>query len=793
MHQPIFIKKIAVLGAGVMGAQIAAHCVNAGIPTLLYDLSSTADNPNAIVDKAIQQLHKLNPSPLATAQTASFLQACNYDDHLPMLHHCDLVIEAIAERIDWKEALYHRIVPYLAPNATIVSNTSGLSINMLSRALPEHLRHRFCGVHFFNPPRYMHLAELIAAQETDLQLLDHLESWLTSHLGKGVVRAKDTPNFIANRIGVFSLLSVMHHAQTFELGFDEVDALTGLLLNRPKSATFRTMDIVGLDTMEHVIHTMDTQLISDPWHQLFKLPQWLIDLIKQGYLGQKTRQGIYRKKGDTIEVFDRRLNDYRLAIGKASKEVHDILKIHNLSDRISHLFASSHPQAKFLVACFIDLFHYCTYHASDIADTVRDIDFAIRWGFGWQYGPFELWQDAGFDLIKNHLLSALTKQATISQAKLPNWLTHISYFYNSEGAYAPMTNDYRPRSCLPVYQRQLFPERVGIETSTQPKKLYENDGIVLWRIDHGIGVISFKTKANIISQSVIDGIHASLDFAEQNCTGLIFYQQDGNNFSAGADLAAVAAFIEAKNFNALEIMVNQFQQVMMRLKYSVLPIIAALRGRALGGGCELIMHTDRIVAAFEANPGLVELGVGLIPAGGGCKELARRASQQAVNGELMPHLQPYFEQITKSVVAGSAPDALQRGYLQKGDLWIMNTHEVLYTAIAEMNAMLSRHYKPPIPTPFKVAGRQGHAGLRAGLVNWLESDLISEHDYFIADQLASVLCGGDVNSGTLVDEQWLLDLEREAFIRLAASSASQERINSTLAIFPRTVRPEERA
>lgn len=776
MQEPFFIQKIAVLGAGVMGAQIAAHCVNAGFETLLFDLAPNEGGHNSIVTKAIGHLNQLKPSPLATKATTALLKAKNYEDNLSDLSHCDLIIEAIAERLDWKEALYQRISPYLASHAVLVSNTSGLSVNTLSNVLDPQHRSRFCGVHFFNPPRYMHLAELIPTKETSKELLDHLETWLTSHLGKGVIRAKDTPNFIANRIGVFSLLATLHHAEAFNLSLDEVDALTGGLIGRPKSATFRTMDVVGLDTMQHVVMTMKDQLSEDPWHAAYELPHWLVNLIQQGHLGQKSGQGIYRKNGKEIEVYDRQQGVYRIAKGSISEELKTIMAVKDPLQRMKQLLDSKHPQAQFLVACFRDLFHYCAYHLADIADTTRDVDLAIRWGFGWQQGPFETWQQAGIAQLRSAIQGAIHDQQSMSQAALPDWVLDIEAFYTDKGAYSPVEEDYKGRSTLAVYKRQFFKEQVLMEPSLKPTVLFENDGVCLWAFEDHVGVLEFKTKANTIGQTVLDGCMQALDIAQMRCRGLIIYQRDSSNFSAGADLRGVAALIQSGQMNALEDMLVQFQQVSMRIKYSPIPVVAALRGRALGGGCEFILHCSAVVAAFESYPGLVELGVGLIPAGGGCKEMARRAATLAPEGHLMSLIRPYFEQIATAVVAGSAVDALERGYLQAKDTWVMHKDEVLFAALAEVNHLLASNYKPSLPTCFPVVGREGHAILKVGLVNWLEGGFISKHDYLLADQLASVLSGGDVDEGQLVDEAWMLKLERDAFMSLAANPLTQERI-----------------
>ncbi|KTD51572.1 3-hydroxyacyl CoA dehydrogenase oxidoreductase protein [Legionella quinlivanii] len=781
MQEPFYIKKIAVLGAGVMGAQIAAHCVNAGISCLLYDLAAKDTNKNSIVDKAIANLVKLKPAPLGTAKTAALLQARNYDEHLEDLKSCDLIIEAIAERMDWKESLYQKIAPFVGDKTVLVSNTSGLSINALAEVLPASLRERFCGVHFFNPPRYMHLAELIPATTTSNTLLTHLETWLTSYLGKGVVHAKDTPNFIANRIGVFSLLATLHHAEAMQIGLDEVDAITGSLLGRPKSATFRTMDVVGLDTMKHVVHTMYEQLKDDPWHDSFVLPAWLEKMIEQGHLGQKSGQGIYRKPGKVIEVFDRQTEEYRPAGGEISSELKSIMSERDPQKRMSGLLSSKDRQAQFLAACFLDLFHYCAYHLESIANNVRDVDLAIRWGFGWAQGPFETWQQSGLESMITAIKDAISKGSSMSKAELPAWLSRVHQFYHEGGAFSPQSMSFIPRSSLSVYHKQYFPELVLTEHPAQLDKLYENEGLSLSRFKNDIGLISFKSKANTIGQAVLDGMAAAMDIAERHCRGVIVYQQDASNFSSGADLKGVGGLIQKNDFAALETMLKQFQQTVLRLKYSPIPVVAALRGRALGGGCELIMHCDAVVAAFESYPGLVEAGVGLIPAGGGTKEMAMRAAEKAQDADLLLFLSAYFQQIATATVGASAADAQQLGYLKHTDTWVMNSHEVLYAALSRVEAMLASNYQPPIRgAVFKVAGREGYARLQAGLINWLEGGFISKYDYYLASQLASAICGGDVNNGTMVNEDWMLKLEREAFMNLARNPLTHARISSLL-------------
>lgn len=776
MPHSFIIERVAVLGAGVMGAQIAAHCVNAGFPTLLFDLASEAGSSNAIVEKAIRQLATLKPMPLATADTASLIQIKNYDEHLEELSACCLVIEAIAERLDWKEALYKKISPYLASDAILVTNTSGLSIEVLAQSLPKEQRARFCGVHFFNPPRYMHLIELIPSLSTPTSLLDDLETWLTRFLGKGIIRAKDTPNFIANRVGVFSLLATIHHAARYGIAPDVVDALTGPLIGRPKSATFRTLDVVGLDTMAHVIKTMQEQLISDPWHAHFKLPHWLEELIKAGHLGQKVGQGIYRKQGKAIEVYNAEQKTYVSINGVVSEAVQAIMTIKDPQEKMQRLFTSEDTQAQFLTACLTDLFHYAAFHLEIIAHSTRDVDLALRFGFGWQQGPFETWQDMGLSFVLKHLEQYQKNSQLLAKAPFPQWLYSIDAFYTAAGSFSPLSHQYIRAYTLPVYKRQFFPPRGLGEKSISKDIWYENDAICLWRLTSDVAVISFKSKANSISQAVIDGCHEALDKVHRQCQGIIIYQDDANCFSAGANLQQVAELIRTHQLVTLENMIKQFQQLMMRIKYSPIPIVAALRGKALGGGCELMMHCCRTVAAFESYPGLVETGVGLIPAGGGTKEMALRASQWSTHGDLMTYIQPFFEQLAMARVASSAKEALNQGYLQKTDTIIMHREEVLYTALATVRYLQESNYHPPLSTPIKIAGREGKAMLEAGLINWLEGGFISKNDYLLATELAHVLCGGDAYEGQLVDEKWLLSLERMAFMKRAEHPSTELRI-----------------
>ncbi|MFT3734203.1 MAG: 3-hydroxyacyl-CoA dehydrogenase/enoyl-CoA hydratase family protein [Rhodocyclaceae bacterium] len=779
------IRKVAVLGAGVMGAQIAAHCANAEIPVVLFDLASKEGDPSGIARRGIDGLKKLEPSPLATADRVQYIEAANYDQHVAQLAECDLIIEAIAERLEWKLDLYQKVAPHVRGDAIFATNTSGLSINKLAEGCPASLRPRFCGVHFFNPPRYMSLVELIPCHGTDSELLDNLETFLTTTLGKGVVRALDTPNFVANRVGVFSILAVMHHTQRLGLGFDEADALTGPLIGRPKSATYRTADVVGLDTLVHVVKTMTDNLPDDPWAKYYKTPDWLAALIAKGALGQKTKAGIYRKDGKQIKVVDLAKQDYRDSGAEVAEEVAAIFKEKSPAVRFAKLRASTHPQAQFLWSIFRDVFHYVALHLPHIAHNARDVDFAMRWGFGWAQGPFETWQAAGWKAIAEAIRDDIQAGHAMSDAPLPAWVFNHEGVHTPQGSFDARSGVVQGRSSLPVYERQLFPERVAGEVDVQQygRTLWENDEVRMWTLDDDDGkhvpVLSFKSKMCAVGPVVLDGIIEAVHRAEKDYSGLVIWQPTAP-FSVGANLKQIRPVLEAGDFVTLEGIVAKFQQMSQTIKYSQVPVISAVQGMALGGGCEIVMHSTRVVAALESYIGLVEVGVGLIPAGGGCKEFAIRTAEMAARtatNDPMIWLQNVFQTIAMANVSKSAKNAKELALLRDHDIVLFNPHELLHVSRKTALGIAAAGYRPKLPPAgVPVAGRGGIATLEMMLINMLEGGMITKHDYRVSKSVAMALCGGAVESGTLVSEKWLLDVERYEFVELLKTPETQARL-----------------
>ncbi|MBK7000366.1 MAG: 3-hydroxyacyl-CoA dehydrogenase/enoyl-CoA hydratase family protein [Rhodoferax sp.] len=782
------VRKVAVLGAGVMGAQIAAHLVNVRVPVVLFDLPAKEGPKNGIVSRAIEGLKKLKPAPLGVAADAALIEQANYEENLEQLRSCDLIIEAIAERMDWKLDLYKKIGPFIAPHAIVASNTSGLSITKLSEALPEEIKPRFCGIHFFNPPRYMALVELINTPTTAPAYLDALEVFVTSTLGKGVVRAKDTPNFIANRVGVAGMLATMKETENFGLSFDVVDDLTGKKLGRASSGTYRTADVVGLDTMTHVIKTLQDTLNAqtDPFYESFATPEVLKKLLELGNLGQKTKAGFFKKVGRDVLRFDLSSAEY-VPAGQKADEVYARMLKKPATERLKLLRSSDGPQGQFLWAILRNAFHYAAVHLESIADNARDVDFCMRWGFGMKQGPFELWQEAGWLEVAKMVQEDIDAGKALCKAPLPDWVFNgpvadAGGVHTAQGSWNPGKRIFEAPRNLPVYARQHFPESVfganAPSATTAGKTLHEDEAIRLWTLDDTVLIASIKTKMHAIGAGVVEGLDQAIDMAEKDYEGLVIWSPD-DLFSAGADLQSMLPVFMVGGAKAIDGAEAEMQRVMLKLRYANVPTIAAIRGLALGGGCEMAVYASKRVAAMESYIGLVEVGVGLVPGAGGLTYIARRAAENAASStgkDILPFLTEGFTAAAMAKVGTGALDSRKLGFLLESDVIVPHKDELLFIAISEARAMFSAGYRAPLKRSFAVAGRSGIATIKGQLVNMRDGGFVSAHDFHIASLIAEVVCGGEVDAGSLVTEEYLMMLERKAFCSLLTHPKTQERI-----------------
>ncbi len=787
------VRKVAVLGAGVMGAQIAAHLANVRVPVVLFDLPAKEGPKNGVVTKAVEGLKKLKPAPLGINDDAVLIGQANYEEDLEQLRDCDLIIEAIAERMDWKLDLYTKIAPFVAPHAIVASNTSGLSITQLGAVLPAAIQPRFCGIHFFNPPRYMALVELIPTLLTQPDILDQLEAFVTTALGKGVVRAKDTPNFIANRIGVAGMLAVMKEAELFGLSYDVVDDLTGKKLGRASSGTFRTADVVGLDTLAHVIRTLQDNLgpekSNDPFYGSYATPPVLTTLMAKGTLGQKTGAGFYKKVGKDILRFDTTAGDYVPGGGVADEAVARILK-KPPAERLRLLREASHPQAQFLWAVLRDSFHYSAVHLADVAESARDIDFAMRWGFGFTQGPFELWQAAGWTQVTQWIQEDIAAGKALCAAPLPAWVLEGPVpdhggVHQAMGSWSAAHLRWVAPSTLPVYGRQHFREavfgsgaRAALDSGTE---LFKTDELRVWTLDGEVLIASITSKLHLISPAVTEGLVKAVGLAEESYKGLVIWSPD-DVFSAGANLESLMPVFMTSGAKGIAPEEKKLQDAMLRVRYASVPVVAAIRGLALGGGCELAVHCAKRVAAMESYVGLVEVGVGLLPGAGGLTYIARRAAEMAAagNADLLTFLKDGFTTAAMAKVGTSAIDSRQLGYLLWSDVIVPHKDELLFVALTQAKALFASGYRPPAKRLFPVAGRDGTATIKAQLVNMRDGGFISAHDFHIASLIALVLCGGDVDAGSLVSEDYLMALERQHFCALLEHPKTQQRIMGML-------------
>ncbi|MDD7986232.1 3-hydroxyacyl-CoA dehydrogenase/enoyl-CoA hydratase family protein [Lentisphaera marina] len=751
------IKHIAVLGAGVMGSQIAAHFANCGFSVALLDLTSAGNRPSAISENAVKKLLKISPSPLFSPQIIENIFPGNFDDHLQHLNEADLIIEAVIEDLSIKQNLWAQICKYAKPEAILATNTSGLPLKDIAREFSNKSLNRFLGVHFFNPPRYQKLLELIPGPKTQKGLLEEFAEFARLHLGKGIVIAKDTPNFIGNRIGCYAMQKSM--IPLFEDGFtiEEIDLLTGPLMGRPKSATFRTLDLIGVDTILYVTSNLHSAIKNDECRNEFMMPTEIKKMVKQGQLGAKTKKGFYSKIGGEIRSIN--FEDYSYQSPKEFNldNIKLYKKIPNLAKRLVALYDDSGRVGEFYRKFILALLSYSARRIPEICHNHQDIDKAMKWGWAWEMGPFEIWQAIGFKKILDDLKSL--------SYPIPEWINRINPDVGFTSSKSPFVDQFTIK-----------------EKRMRLIKDYKDARLLKWK--QGICLFEFTGKANTISSRVLDGIIDAVKLVEDNndFKGILI-ANDSSMFSAGANLAEMAGHVQNRDFAPINDVVNKFQQMSQVVHYSSKPVIPVVQGRALGGACEIIMAAPHAVLAQESYMGLVELGVGLIPAGGGTMRMAKLAAQMA--GEQKAFLvEPFLRQnwltIAMAKVSASALDAQSKHYLNPNATLVTNSERRLHVAAQVLLQLSELPYRAPQANRFLALGTNASSTFKAGAYNMLQSKFISEYDYFLACKLAHVICGGDLTRASMVDEQYILDLEREVFLSLLGEPKTLARIESIL-------------
>jgi 3-hydroxyacyl-CoA dehydrogenase len=758
----------AVLGAGVMGTQIAAHLANAGLTVHLLDIAAPGLYRNQIVETAFQKALKQTPAVFFTDQTSRRITLGNFEDDLHRIAEVDWVIEAVIEKLPIKQQLMERVESLVREDVVISTNTSGLSIREIIVGRSESFRRRFLGTHFFNPPRYLKLLELIPTEDTDRQVIERLQWFGQLHLGKGVVVAKDTPNFIANRIGVYmTLLGIRAISQGYTI--EEIDILTGTLVGRPKSGTFRTADLVGLDTLLYVTDNLYPAIPHDESREIFKVPDWVRKMVETGTLGAKTGQGFYKKEKHQILSLNPQTFAYEAA-QPMQLEVEVIAKLPLLTDRLCALYHDTGRAGSFFRQSTLSLLNYSAHRIPEISDRPADIDQAMRWGFGWELGPFEIWDVLGFLPI----LNAMTNLGMT----VPPWIDEmrrsgVTRFYR------PDYQVYEPQGYRPLV---LPAERIDLAAlKAEPQRiLWQNAEAALLDLGDGVVLYEFRSKGNTLGMKVLDGLDKTLDLLEADDWRGLVIGNGSEHFSGGANLAEMGILAQEKKFDAFASLISQFQQLMQRIHYFPKPIVAAVRGRALGGGCELIMACPQVVAAAESYIGLVEVGVGLIPGGCGLMRSVALTAERAAT-ESPDHIQPFlvkaFETIAMAKVSTSAEEAKTLGYLSATALIVMNSDRRLEVAKEEVIRLhLQGYLPPPKRTAIKVLGRPARAALELMAYTFQQSGFASAYDRYLANRLAYVMTGGDLSAPALVDEAYLLQLERENFVPLLGQAQTQERI-----------------
>lgn len=780
------IKKVAVLGSGVMGSRIACHFAGIGVQVLLLDIvpneAKESDNKalrNKIVNDSLQAAIKSNPSPVYTKDALKKITTGNFDDNLKDIATCDWVIEVVVERLDIKRSLYEKLEQFRKPGTLITSNTSGIPIHLLSDGRSEDFKKNFCGTHFFNPPRYLRLLEIIPTPDTDPAVVDFLMYYGDLYLGKTTVLAKDTPAFIANRIGVFGIMAIFQLVEKMGLTIDEVEALTGPIIGRPKSATFRTADVVGIDTLVKVAKGVYDNCLDDEQREVFQIPAWLNKIVENNWLGDKTGQGFFSKRKGAngekeIYTLDLKTLEYKPRQKPKFTSVDAAKPVDDLKQRLKMLVAAQDKAGEFLRAFHYGLFSYISHRIPGISDEIYRIDDAMKAGFGWEIGAFESWDVLGVERTVQAM-----KAAGYSVAP---WVDEMlaagnKSFYKIENGktlcYDPQSKTYKP---IPGSNEFI------ILSNYQDKIVWKNANASVYDIGDDVLGLQWNTKMNTIGGDVLQGINKAIELAEKNYKGVVI-SNEGANFSAGANVGMIFMLAIEQEYDELDMAIRLFQNTMMRARYSSVPVVVAPHGLALGGGCELSLHSDKVCAAAETYTGLVELGVGLIPGGGGTKEFVLRASDEMHEDE--PEtitLKNRFLTIATAKVATSAPEAFQLGIYRKGhDEVVMNQSRRVTEAKRSVIELADSGYVTPVQRKdVRVLGRSALGTLYAGIHGMWRAGYATDHDVTVAKKLAYVMCGGDLSEPTLVSEQYLLDLEREAFLSLCGEKKTLERIQSVL-------------
>ena len=789
------IRKVAVLGSGVMGSRIACHFANIGLDVLLLDIvprelneqeiakGLSLDKPavrNRIVNEALAFAVKSKPSPIYHVDVIKRIRTGNFEDDMSQIATCDWVIEVVVERLDIKKLVFDQVEKFRKPGTLITSNTSGIPIHSMTEGRSADFIKHFCGTHFFNPPRYLKLLEIIPTKDTDPEVVDFLMNYGDLYLGKTTVLAKDTPAFIANRVGVFGILALFHIVKELDLTVEEVDKLTGPVLGRPKSATFRTTDVVGLDTLVNVARGLQANCPNDEAKAWFELPDYVLKMNDQKWLGDKSGQGFYKKvKGEKgkseILALDLNTLEYRTQIKAKFATLEATKTIDKLEDRYKVLIKGKDKAGDFYRKTFYALFSYVANRIPEIADELYRIDEAMKAGFGWEVGPFESWDYVG--------VGSSVEAMKAENLSLPPWIDEFlqagnSHFYKIENG-KKLYYDIPSKSYLPVPGYDSF---IILDHIRPSKTIWKNSGTSVLDLGDGIINLEFHTKMNSIGSEVLQGVQKAIDIAEKDFRGLVI-GNNGANFSAGANLAMLFMMAVEQEYDEIDFSIRAFQNTVMRIRYSSIPVVTAAHGLTLGGGCEMNLHADAVVAAAETYIGLVEFGVGLIPGGGGTKEFALRASDAFHEGDIMTNtLRDRFLTIGQAKVSTSAEEAFDLGILRKGrDRIVPNGQRVIAEAKKVALELAQAGYTQPIRRKdIKVLGKSGLGMVYAGANTMFSGHYISEHDKKISEKLGYVLCGGDLSAPTEVSEQYLLDLEREVFLSLCSERKTLERIQSIL-------------